>query len=209
MGSRLSKFVLTTHLIFSLGWLGAIVVFLTLATTGVINANTQLARSAYLAMEVSGWFVIVPFCFASLFTGIVQAFGTKWGLFRHYWIVVKLVLTVSATVLLMLHMKPVSLLAGAASETSFSTSTLPGLRMQLIGDAGAALLLLLIITTISVYKPWGQIQFSHTSKTDIALSQPVENRIEKKSPGLYLLIGIAALILIFIIIHLLGGGMKH
>jgi len=60
-------------------------------------------RAAYLATELTTWFVIVPLAFAALITGIVQSLGTTWGLFRHYWVVVKFVLTVLATILLLLH----------------------------------------------------------------------------------------------------------
>src|SRR5258708_37284781 len=119
MTPRLSKFVLTSHITFSVGWFGAVAVFLALAITGATNPNSQLARSVYPAMELSGWFVIVPCCLASLFTGIVQSLGTKWGLFKHYWILAKLLLTIFATIGLLLHMKPVSYLAGLASETAF------------------------------------------------------------------------------------------
>lgn len=155
---KLSRLVLISHITFSVGWLGAVVVFMVLAITGITSEDSQLARSAYLAMDISAWFVIVPFCLASLFSGIVQAICTKWGLFKHYWIVVKLVLTVFATILLLLHMKPISYLAGIASEASFFPSQESGLRIQMIADAGIAILLLLAITTISVYKPWGRIK---------------------------------------------------
>ncbi len=94
MTTRITKLVLTSHITFSVGWLGAVAVFLALAITGLTSQNIQLARSAYMAMEMSAWFVIVPFCLASLFTGLIQALGTKWGLFKHYWIVVKLFLTI-------------------------------------------------------------------------------------------------------------------
>ena len=71
-------------------------------------------------MELTGWYVIVPFCFASLLTGLVQALGTPWGLFRHYWILVKLQIAILSTILLLLHMQATSRLAGAAAETIFS-----------------------------------------------------------------------------------------
>ena len=46
-------------------------------------------------------FVIVPLAIASLLTGVVQALATPWGLFRHYWVVIKLFLTVFATLVLL------------------------------------------------------------------------------------------------------------
>ncbi|HYN23361.1 MAG TPA: hypothetical protein VE078_20565, partial [Thermoanaerobaculia bacterium] len=61
-------------------------------------------RAAYLAMELTAWFVIVPLILASLLTGLVQSLGTTWGLFRHYWVLAKLVLTVFVTIVLMLQL---------------------------------------------------------------------------------------------------------
>ena len=198
MTPRLSKFVLTTHITFSVGWLGAVVVFLALAITGVTTRNVQMAQSAYLAMELSGWFVIVPFCFASLLSGFLQSIGTKWGLFKYYWILVKLFLTIAATIVLLLHMEPISYLAGRAADANLSDNQLPGLRIQLIADAGAAVLVLLATTTLSVYKPWGKIRFGlRYSRTNINLF---------KKSWVFLLIGLIILIL-FIIKHLSGGSM--
>lgn len=203
MTARLSRFVLTSHITFSVGWLGAVAVFLALAITGVNTGNNQLASAAYLAMELSAWFVIVPFCLASLITGIIQAVGTKWGLFKHYWIIVKLILTLGSTVLLLLHMNPISHLAGIAADGSLSASNLPGLRIQLIAQSGAALLVLLVITTISVYKPWGRVGVARKPVKEAQVKAPAV----KRSPGFYLMAAIIILTLLFIILHLLGGGM--
>ncbi len=206
MAPRTSKLVLTSHITFSVGWLGAVVVFLALAITGLSSQNIQLARSAYVAMELSAWYVIVPFCLASLFTGVVQSLGTKWGLFKHYWIVVKLFLTIAATIFLLLHLQPISYLAGIAANTSLSNIQEPGLQIQLIAVSGAAILVLLAATTISVYKPWGKIQFGMRDINKEIFVQG-NKATSKKSLGFYILIGLAILILIFIIMHLFGGGM--
>lgn len=209
MTPRLSKFVLTSHITFSVGWLGAVAVFLALAITGVTSQNIQIARSAYLSMELSGWYVIVPFCFASLLTGVVLTLGTKWGLIKHYWIVVKLILTIVTSIALLLHMKPISYLSILAASTTLSNNEQPGLRVQLIADAGAALLVLLAITTISVYKPWGRIPYGLlNNKGQNIQMQGVVSSL-KNSWKLYLLIGIICLLVLFIIQHLVGGGMGH
>jgi hypothetical protein len=111
MTPRLSKLVLTSHVTLSVGWLGAVAVFLTLGIIGLTTLNNQLARSTYLAMELSTWYVILPFCLMFLLSGIVQALGTAWGLFKHYWILVKLFLTTGITGLLLLHLQPIGYLA--------------------------------------------------------------------------------------------------
>jgi hypothetical protein len=207
MTSRTSKLVLTGHITFSIGWLGAVAVFLALAIAGITSVDTQLARASYLAMELSAWFVIVPFCFASLITGLVQAIGTKWGLFRHYWIVVKLVLTIAATLLLLLHIKPIGYMAEAAANPSFSAADQGSLRVQLVADAGAALLLLLAITTISVYKPWGRIKYKVSAGNERRENTHALYLPGKRSFGFYLLLAFACLLLFIIIKHLFGGGM--
>lgn len=149
------KFVLTTHVICSVGWLGAVAAFLALALTGLRSPNDQTVRAAYLAMNTTGAIVIVPLCFAALVTGLIQSLGTSWGLFRHYWVIVKLALTVGATLLLLLHMQPVRELAAVAAEGAILTDELRDSRVQLVADAGAALAVLIVNTVLSVYKPRG------------------------------------------------------
>ena len=155
MTPGLRKFALTAHVSSSVGWLGAVAAFLALAVAGLTNQDTQLARAAYLAMELTGWFVIVPLSLASLVTGLIQSLGTTWGLFRHYWVVMKLMISIFATIVLLVHMQPIGYMAGAAAQPSLSVANHHGLRLQLVADAGAALLVLLVATTLSVYKPHG------------------------------------------------------
>jgi len=202
MTSRVSRLVLTSHITFSIGWLGAVAVFIVLAINGLTSQDILLSRSSLIAMELSAWYVIVPFCLTSLFTGIIQAVGTKWGLFKHYWIVVKLFLTIAMTILLLLHMQPISYLASVAKGPSFSNSQNSEQLIDLIAKAGAAILVLIAIATISVYKPWGKIRFKKLDN-----NQQSNMQGWKKSVRFYLLIALISLIVVFIIMHLLGGGM--
>ena len=81
------------------------------------SQDAQTVRAAWIAMELTGWFAIVPLALASLLTGLVMSLGTQWGLFRHYWVLFSLVLTILATVVLLVHMQTVSSFAGVAAET--------------------------------------------------------------------------------------------
>ena len=152
---RLRKLMLTLHVTFSVGWLGAVAAFLALAISGLVAADPRLVRADYLAMDLIGGYVIVPLSFAALIAGLVQSLITEWGLFLHYWVLVKLALTVAATAVLMLHMQLVSYLASVAAERSLAAGDLRDLRIQLVGDAGAALIVLLAATVLSIYKPRG------------------------------------------------------
>lgn len=159
MAPRARKLALTAHVVFSVGWFGAVASFLALAIAGLASQDAERVRAAYLAMEVTGWFVIVPLSFVSLLSGLVQALGTYWGLFRHYWVFLKLLITVFATIVLLLHMQPTSRLANEAAQTGLLSADVGGLRIQLVADAGAALLVLLVATTLAVYKPRGMTRY--------------------------------------------------
>jgi hypothetical protein len=155
MTPRLRKFALTVHVTVSVGWLGAVAAFLALAIAGLTSQNGQTVRAAYLAMDLLAWFVIVPLSLGSLFTGVISSLGTTWGLFRHYWVLFKFLITVLATVVLLLHMRPIGHLASVVAERTLAGGELHGLRIQLVANAGAAVLVLLVATALAVYKPRG------------------------------------------------------
>jgi hypothetical protein len=156
---RLRKFLLTAHVTFAVGWLGTVVAFLALAIAGLTSEDAQLVRAVYLAMAVIARFVIVPLSFAPLLTGPVLSLGTPWGLFRHYWILVKLVITILSTIILQVHMQPINLLASAAAKTAVLSTDLHGLQVQMVVASAAALLALLVTTVLAVYKPRGMTSY--------------------------------------------------
>jgi hypothetical protein len=164
------KLGVTAHVTFSVGWLGADAAFLALAIVGLASQDAQMMRAMYLAMDLTGWFVIVPFSFAALLTGLVLALGTPWGLFRHYWILAKFVLTMGAIIILLVHTNAMGEAArrvsGATGETLLGLTAhlaasghLGDVQVQLAVAAGAGLLVLLAITTLGVYKPWGRTPY--------------------------------------------------
>lgn len=154
MTPRLRKLALTAHVTSSVGWIGSVVCFLVLAITGLISDAPEMVHAVYLSMELIARFVIVPLCFASLVTGIVQSLGTKWGLFRHYWILIKFIITILSTIALLVHRQPISYMAEVATDNAISNADLH-LQIQLIVAPSLALLALLITTALAVYKPRG------------------------------------------------------
>lgn len=110
----LRKLALTVHLTSSVGWIGAVVAYLALGFAAVTSTSTEIIRAAWTGMELTGWWVIVPLAIAALLTGVVMSLGTRWGLFRHYWVLISLGLTSVCTLVLLLHMPTVSAMASAA-----------------------------------------------------------------------------------------------
>ncbi|HWB99902.1 MAG TPA: hypothetical protein VG672_24510 [Bryobacteraceae bacterium] len=159
LAPRLRKAGLAAHIVCSVAWIGAVAAFLALSISGLTSQNVDLVRGDYLAMNLVGEFILLPLSALALVTGLVQALGTEWGLLRYYWVVVKLVLTLGATFLLALHQ--FAAVAAAAARVARSSSTalpqLGGLGPQLVGDAAFGLAVLLVIATVSVFKPWGRI----------------------------------------------------
>lgn len=156
MRPGLRKLALSAHVLTSVGWLGAVAAFLALALVGLAEDDAATVRACYIAMELIGWSVIVPLSVASLVSGVVQSLGTSWGLVRHYWVLVKLLITVAASIVLLLHMQLVS---RAADEGAAGASIETATRLQLAADAGAALVVLLIAVGLSVYKPRGMTRY--------------------------------------------------
>lgn len=155
MNPNLRKLVLTAHLVSSIGWLGAVAAFVVLDIAAMNDINAQAVSAAYLSMALITRFVIVPLALAALLTGLVQALGTPWGLFRHYWVLVKLALTLFATIVLLQKVAPINFAAAQASKPQLSGIALQALGGPLAVHSVGGLLVLLVITTVSVYKPWG------------------------------------------------------
>jgi hypothetical protein len=152
-GSR--KLALAAHVTCSVGWMGAVGSSLALAVAGLVSRHPPTVRGAYVTLELLGWYVVVPLSVSSLLTGLVSALGTTWGLFRHYWVVAKLVINLFATIVLLMYMQTLSTLAGLAERT------LPGGDLGAIRSpspvlhTGGALLLLFVATVLGAYKPKG------------------------------------------------------
>lgn len=155
MTPNLRKFALTAHLTSSIGLLGSIAAFLALAIAGLNSQDTQTIRAAYLAMDLVARFIIVPLAFASLLTGLIQSLGTPWGLFRHYWVLAKLLLTAFATTILLIKLRMIGYAAHLAAETILPRADLSTVGMELRFHAAAGLLVLLMPAVLSVYKPRG------------------------------------------------------
>ena len=157
MPPGLRKFALAVHVTTTVGWLGAVIVFLALGILGLTSQHAQTVRGAYLVMEAAAWLVLVPLAFASLLTGIVQALGTTWGLFRHYWVLFKLLITVFITIVLLIYLETFKVMAGVAADPDADLGVVRNASPTL--HAALALLVLLVAVVLAVYKPQGMTRY--------------------------------------------------
>jgi hypothetical protein len=161
---RLRKLALTAHVAASVGWLGAVGAFLALGVVALTSDDPETVRAAYLVMEPAAWLVLVPLALASLLSGLVQSLGTTWGVFRHYWVVFKLVINVFATIVLLLYMETFSSMANVAADPRADLDAVRNASPVLHG--ALALLLLLVATSLAVYKPQGVTRYGRRKRDE-------------------------------------------
>jgi hypothetical protein len=164
MPPPLRKLGLLAHIVASVGWLGAVLASLALAAVGMAATDGPLVQATYLVMQSLGWAILVPLSVLSLVTGLIQALGTRWGLVRHYWVIVKLVMNLLATTILLLYMQTLAVLeitarAWSGGDPAALRSVSPALH------SAGALILLLVAAVLSVYKPKGQTRYGRRRAT--------------------------------------------
>jgi hypothetical protein len=202
----LRKFTFTTHVTSSVGWIGAALVFLTLAAIGLSSQDERTVRGAYLVMAPAAWFVLVPLAHTSLLSGIVLSLGTPWGLIRHYWVVLKLIITVFSTVLLMIYMGTFRQMAGVAAD--------PVVELGLVRNpsplvhAILALVLLVAATVLAIYKPFGMTPYGMRRQNQLGppAGATDHTNVTTRRWEYVLWIAVLAILALVIVSHQLGSG---
>lgn len=217
MTPTIRKLALTAHIVVSVGVLGSIAAFLALAIAALVNDDVQVIRAAYPNMDLLAKFVITPLALAALISGVVQSLGTSWGLFRHYWIVAKLLVSSFATAVLLAKLELISHAANLARELDLPVAELRAAGMELAFHAASGLLVLLIPAALSVYKPkgltvyglWKQQTPSRKPFRQTSLAPNVSSNgvIVVTLRRNYLLGGLFAILALHILVlHLAGSG---
>jgi hypothetical protein len=184
MPPALRKLAVAVHLTVSVGWVGAVAAYIPFDVATVTSQDVEELRDAYLAMELIARSVIVPLALASLLTGLVVSLGTKWGLFRHYWVLISLVLTTLATAVLLTETRTISALADMAVEPTMSANDLRALPSTL-GHSIGGTVVLLVILVLNVYKPRGMTRYGWRKEEErrMALRRSKEDEQRRVSQG--------------------------
>ncbi|WP_206074514.1 DUF2269 domain-containing protein [Antribacter gilvus] len=155
MSPAIRKLMLTVHIASSVGWLGAIVAYIALNVPIYASDDQQIVRAAYVMMEPVLRYALIPLAAIALVTGMVQALGTPWGLLRHYWVVISLVLTAFAFVILVLHLPAVEAIAAVAADPAGDVDQLCGDLFHAVGG----MVVLLVPLALNIYKPRGMTRY--------------------------------------------------
>jgi len=163
LSPRVRKLMLAVHVVTSVGLLGAVAAFFALAIAGLTIGDAQIVRGIYVMLDLLAWLVIVPLAAAALLVGLIESLGTRWGLVRHYWIVAKLTVTIVAIAVLLLQLPNIAYVAAAAAIQPLHQGDLSEARMSFIIHSGGGLMVLLIPTLLSIYKPRGRTGYGKTT----------------------------------------------
>jgi hypothetical protein len=181
MSPGLRKFAFTVHVSISVGWIGAVAAYMALDVAAATSGDAQTLRAAYIGMELIARWVIVPLAVASLLTGLVVSLGTKWGLFRHYWVLISFLLTVIATVVLLLELQTIGHLGDTAADPATSIRDLRALGNTLVHSVGGAVVLLVVLV-LNVYKPQGMTAYGWRKQQQRALRRSRRDEQEVGQP---------------------------
>jgi DMSO/TMAO reductase YedYZ heme-binding membrane subunit len=172
MRPRLRRFALAAHIALAVGWIGAVAGYIALDVAAATSQDAQTLRACYLAMGLIAWYVIVPLALASLLTGLLMSLGTRWGLFRHYWVMISLLLTIIATFVLLVETQTISYFARIAADPTTSGEDLRALGSTLVHSVGGTVVLLVILV-LNVYKPRGMTPYGwRKQQEERKVSQP-------------------------------------
>lgn len=161
--------ILISHIVVSVGWMGAVAAFIVLDVTTVTSDSEPMLRASYIGMDLVTKWALVPLALFAFSSGLVLSLGTKWGLFRHWWVVVTLLLTAAATAVLLVQLPVIAHRAEAAADPAMTADDLRDLGNLLLHSIGG-FVVLLVIAVINVVKPRGLTAYGWRRQQDEAKS---------------------------------------
>ncbi|MBN6040567.1 hypothetical protein [Amycolatopsis sp. 195334CR] len=160
LSPRARKSVVALHIVTSVGWLGITAANLVLLLSGLSTADPTRQHAAFTAMAMVGETLLIPVSLLTFASGLVLSLATKWGLFRHWWVAIKFVLTLIAVVLTPLSSVPglgelAAAVSAAPSGQLIDTSAYAGGLLS-AGFVSSGMYLTCVLMT--AFKPGGRIR---------------------------------------------------
>jgi hypothetical protein len=88
------RFTILLHILVSVSWIGADLVIGVLSFTGLTTDDPRTMATAYTAIGMFAVPLLMTLGLLTLATGLMLGLGTRFGLVRYWWVVVKLVISV-------------------------------------------------------------------------------------------------------------------
>lgn len=149
--------LLTLHIATAVSWLGADLVLFVLVAAG---AGGRDPVTVYPAAALIGSILLAPLSVLVWLIGVLNATLTRWGLLTWWWVAVKLAGTTVMTILVVFLLTP-RLLAAADAGALLPAAE----RVELLVPPIVSGTLLVLLTVLSTYKPWGRIRSPSVHRT--------------------------------------------
>jgi hypothetical protein len=155
LSTRTRKLLLLVHIAGAGVWLGLdLALGILVATTLTADATGAGAAAASLATIATWPLVIVGL--VTLVSGVLLGLGTKYGLVRYRWVLVKLVVNVVLVTLVVLVLWPGLTSLGDAGRAALADGAAPTVTATLVFPPVVSSTALVVAMTLSVFKPWGR-----------------------------------------------------
>ena len=158
MTPRTRKLNLVLHVIAAMTWLGLDVGVLALTLTGLTTRDDTTLRAAYVAMRLLADLALIPAALLAVVTGVVLSLGTHWGITRHWWVLVKTVLSLTALTLTVFLLRPGLY---EAAHAALGTPADHG-SARMLAPPLVSLTMYTTMTVLSYFKPWGRTPWART-----------------------------------------------
>jgi hypothetical protein len=159
--------VLVLHVVMGIGWMGVDIALFVLLMTARTTDDARLVVSGFNAIRLIVPVAVPPLSLGILATGLTLGLGTRWGLVRYWWVLVKLVLAVVMTVLVYVSLVPgvtsMAVLATTTSSADAVRASLGPLPTVLLFPPIVSFLMLGTATILSIFKPWRRTPWSRDS----------------------------------------------
>jgi hypothetical protein len=154
------SWLLSLHIATGGLWFGTALCSVALALSILLLKPGEAIHGINLARNVLGQYIIIPAAVFSVITGVLLCGFTNWGFFKHYWVMVKQLVTLVLIMLGSVWLGPMTKEMTALSEAGRSQvlQNPDYLTLQTTATLVGALqtLALLTVIIVSTLKPWGK-----------------------------------------------------
>jgi hypothetical protein len=144
---RHRKLLVVLHVLTSVSGVGTALAVLLVLVGGVSTTDPAGQDAALRLAEQGQYYLGIPLLSVAVVVGTLSALYSPWGLFRHSWVLKKLVLTLVNLAV------PIFVVGPRITRVADE----PLAAWLVFGGIGAQLLLFVLATVLSVYKPKGLV----------------------------------------------------
>ncbi|WP_152365295.1 hypothetical protein [Microlunatus speluncae] len=152
------KLVLLLHIMSAGAWLGLDVAMAVAIFTGLNTDDPQLAAALFQALETITVLPLLTTGIVCLITGLFLGWGSKYGVVRYWWVLIKLILNLILTALVLVALRSgvqaVGAFGAVLAQDPTATADLQGIIYPPIVSPTA----LTIAMILAVFKPWSRIR---------------------------------------------------